>query len=426
MSTKYINTPVPGASEYFPLNDPPIGSALPADAYPQNKELPPLFQPLTIRGMTIPNRIIVSPMCQYSSDNGHATTWHLVHIGGFATRGVGAIISEATAVAPEGRISPEDAGLWTDSQIAPLRRIADFVHAQGGRIGVQLAHAGRKASTLAPWLRGGANRELNAERNVAYADENGWPDEVVGPSALLFGNDFPQPKEMTVEQIKELVDKFAAATHRALAAGYDFIEIHGAHGYLIHSFLSPLSNVRADAYGGAFENRVRILLEIVDAVRGAMPETMPLFVRVSATDWAPDVPEQDPDTGVWRQWGSAQTVLLAGALASRGVDLLDVSSGGNVQAQRIPLGPAYQAPFAEAVKRAHPGLLVGAVGMINEPAVADGLLRDGKADVVLLARELMRDPNFVFTAALELGVAVKPAVQYERAWTRVWQPKKKL
>ncbi|KAI9463810.1 NADH:flavin oxidoreductase 2 [Russula earlei] len=413
-----INQPVPGVKEFYPLNEPSIGTPLSSDTFPRNNTLPALFKPLTIRGLTIPNRIFVSPMCQYSSDDGHATDWHLVHIGGFATRGAGGIILEATAVVPEGRISPEDAGLWTDSQIAPLKRIVDFAHTQAAKVGVQLAHAGRKASTLATWVRASADRTHRANRSIAFDNENGWPDNVYGPANVPWSKGYPTPKEMTESDLQHVENAFVAATVRSALAGFDFIEIHGAHGYLLHSFLSPLTNTRKDAYGGqSFENRTRFVLRVVKAVRAAWGER-PLFVRLSATDWA-EGPEKDPDDGRWLQWGVEQTILLAGELKDLGVDLIDVSSGGNWAAQKIPVTRGYQVPFAEAVKRTHPDIAVGAVGMITTPRQANDVVAEGKADIVLLAREFLRDPHFVLRAASELGVAVKPAAQYELAWPSV-------
>ncbi|KAH9969906.1 FMN-linked oxidoreductase [Russula dissimulans] len=409
---------VPGTKEFYPLNEPSIGTTLSPETFPRNKTLPPLFEPLTIRGVIFPNRMFVSPMCQFSSDNGHATDWHLVHIGGFATRGAGAIIMEATAVVPEGRISPEDAGLWTDSQIAPLKRVVDFAHTQTSKIGVQLAHAGRKASTLAPWLRTSADRTRHANTLTATADEKGWPDDVYGPGNVPWSEDYSTPKEMSESDLQRVEDAFVAATDRSALAGFDFVEIHAAHGYLLHSFLSPLVNTRSDAYGGqSFENRTRFVLRVVKAVRVACGDERPLFVRVSASDWV-EGPEKDAD-GKWLQWGIEQTVLLAGELKKLGVDLIDVSSGGNSAAQKISVTPLYQVPFAEAVKRTYPDTVVGAVGMITTPEQANDVLAKGQADVVLLGREFLRDPHFVLRAASELGVAVKPAVQYELAWQSV-------
>jgi 2,4-dienoyl-CoA reductase-like NADH-dependent reductase (Old Yellow Enzyme family) len=412
-----INKPVPGVNEFYPLNEPSVGTTLSPETFPRNQNVPLLFTPLTIRGVTFANRIFVSPMCQYSSDNGHATDWHLVHIGGFATRGAGGIIMEATTVLSEGRISPEDAGLWTDSQIAPLKRIVDFVHIQGTKIGIQLSHAGRKASTLAPWVKSSADRKHRANTSTALAHEGGWPDNVYGPVAVPWSNNYPTPKEMTQADMQYVVDAFVAATNRSAAAGFDLIEVHAAHGYLLHQFLSPLSNTRSDEYGGqSFENRIRFPQRVVEAVREAWGDK-PLFVRVSATDWA-EGPERDSE-GKWLQWGVDQTVMLTGELKKLGVDLIDVSSGGNWSAQKVVVGPGYQVPFAEAVKKAHSDICVGAVGMITSPKEANNVLVEGKADIVSLAREFLRDPHFVMRAADDLGVAVKPAVQYERAWQKV-------
>jgi len=417
----FKNDAVVGADQYYPLNEPLIGTAYPSTVYPRNASLPILFQPLKIRSVEFKNRIWVAPMCQYSSDNGHATDWHLVHIGGFATRGAGAIIIEATAVVPEGRISPEDAGLWTDSQIAPLKRIVEFAHAQGCTIGIQLAHAGRKASTYAPWVesrRIADNSVSNTE--VASAEENGWPDNVVGPSDVPFNDDYPKPKPLTKEGIQKVVDAFAAATERCKTIGFDFIEIHGAHGYLISSFVSPLSNKRTDDYGGSLENRIRLPLEVAKKVREVWGEEKPLFFRVSAVDWA-EGPEKDA-SGEWKQWGIEQSTILSAELQKvAGIDLIDVSSGGNWAAQKIPIGPGYQVPFAEHIKKALPNLHVGTVGLITDPHQAEGYLKDGKADVVLLARELLRHVDWPLYAAQQLGVAVKPADQYERAWSRMLQ-----
>ncbi|KAI0361437.1 FMN-linked oxidoreductase [Trametes cingulata] len=417
--TRHINERVPDTDQYYPLNQPSIGSAYPKEVYPQNAELPELFKPLTIRGMTFSNRIFVSPMCQYSSDDGHATDWHLVHIGGFATRGAGAICMEATAVVPEGRISPEDAGLWTDSQIAPLKRIVAFAKAHGSKIGVQLAHAGRKASTYAPWVHSDIAKTRRAPTYVAGKDEGGWPDDVYGPSEIPFSDQYPKPKALTEQQLSDLLDAFVKATERCKEVGFDFIEIHAAHGYLLHEFVSPLSNVRTDAYGGSLENRLRFPLQVVEKVRSAWDK--PLFVRISATDWA-EGPEKDPASGEWKQWGIEQSKIYVGELKKLGVDLIDCSSGGNWVQQKITIVPGYQVPFAEALKNAHPDILIGAVGLITEPEQAESYLRDGKADVVFLARELIRTPHWPILAAQKLGVAVKPANQYERGFVEMLTP----
>ncbi|KAI0735007.1 FMN-linked oxidoreductase [Earliella scabrosa] len=418
MSQLYINKPVPGAHQYLPLNEPAIGAPYSESTYPQNATIPTLFKSINIRGVTFKNRIFVSPMCQYSSDNGHATDWHFVHIGGFATRGVGAICMEATSVVPEGRISPQDAGLWTDSQIAPLKRIVDFTHAHGTIIGVQLAHAGRKASTYAPWVHSDMAKSWRAPTYVAGEQEGGWPDRVSGPSDIPFSDQYPKPVPMSEEEILRVENAFVEAVERCKQVGYDFIEIHGAHGYLFHEFMSPLSNVRNDQYGGSLENRMRWPLRVAQKVRAAWDK--PFFYRISATDWA-EGPEKDA-SGEWKQWGIEQSKILVGELQRLGVDLIDCSTGGNWVQQQIAVGPGYQVPFAEELKNAYPNLPIGAVGMITEPDQAEAYLRDGKADVVFLARELIRTPHWPILAAQKLGVAVKPANQYERGWTEMLTP----
>ncbi|KAJ6520018.1 putative NADH:flavin oxidoreductase 2 [Mycena sanguinolenta] len=397
-----INTAVPGAREYYPLNEPAIGTHIAG-------EQPELFKPLEIKGVTFKTRIFVSPMCQYSSSDGHATDWHLVHVGGFATRGVGAICMEATAVVPEGRISPEDAGLWKDSQMEPLKRIVEFCHAQGTKIGIQLTHAGRKASTYAPWIR----REGSSW--VATEEENGWPGNVYGPSAIPWSDTYPNPKAMTEEDMQYVEDAFAAAVKRCREIGYDFIEVHAAHGYLLNSFVSPLSNNRTDQYGGSLENRLRFPNRILQRIRSEWQDK-PLSVRISATDWA-EGPEKSED-GTWLQFGLEQSIIWVEKMLSLGViDLLDCSTGGNWSKQKIPsIEHGYQVPFAEAIKKAHPSLIVGTVGAITDPVLAESYLNDGKVDLVILARELMRNPHWALTAAKALKCQVKAANQYERAW----------
>lgn len=348
-----------------------------------------LFTPLTLRDVTFRNRAWVSPMCQYSSVEGRPNDWHLVHLGSLARGGAGLVLTEATAVVPEGRISPQDAGIWSDEQAADYARITEFVRGQGAVPGIQLAHAGRKASTYAPW-RG---------RNSVPAAEGGWP--TVGPSAIAFG-DYATPAELSAEQIPALVQAWAAAARRAVAAGFQVLEIHAAHGYLLHEFLSPLSNHRADEYGGDLAGRARLLLEIVDAVRAAIPEGIVLFVRLSATDWMPGglAVEEVAEVAAW--------------LSGHGVDLIDVSTGGNHPDQEIVLGPGYQVPFARTV-RDRSGLPVAAVGLITEPDQAEKILVDESADAVLLARVLLREPNWPQRAAFELGDDVAGPSQYERA-----------
>ncbi|KAJ7269332.1 NADH:flavin oxidoreductase 2 [Mycena haematopus] len=405
-----INTGVPGAREYYPLNDPAIGTHLAG-------EQPELFKPLEIKGVTFKNRIFVSPMCQYSSSDGHATDWHLVHIGGYATRGAGSICVEATSVVPEGRISPEDAGLWQDSQIAPLKRIVDFCHSQGTKIGIQLGHAGRKASTYAPWIK---EKTGHGTSWVAKEDEHGWPDKVYAPSAIPWSQQYPDPKAMTEQDLQYVEDAFVAAVERCKQIGFDFIELHAAHGYLMHEFVSPLSNTRTDQYGGSFENRTRFPTRVLQRMREEWPDK-PLFVRISAVDWA-EGPEKAAD-GTWAQWGIEQSILWVGEMLRLGVvDLVDCSSGGNWAQQHIgprvdgEIVPGYQVPFAEAIKKAHPSVIVGAVGAISDPIVAESYLKDGKADVISMARELIRDPHWVLRAARTLGCTVKAANQYERGW----------
>jgi 2,4-dienoyl-CoA reductase-like NADH-dependent reductase (Old Yellow Enzyme family) len=351
-----------------------------------------LFSPMTLRGTTFRNRAWVSPMCQYSSVEGRPGDWHLVHLGSFARGGAGLVMQEATAVTPEGRISPADAGIWTDEQAQDYARIAAFVRSQGAVPGIQLAHAGRKGSTQRPWDGRG------------YVDpaDGGW--QTVAPSPVAFG-DWPQPKELSTREIAALVQAFAQAAARALEAGFEVAEIHAAHGYLAHEFLSPLSNQRADGYGGDLHGRTRFLREVVAAVREVWPDEQPLFVRLSASDWAD------------RGWSLEDTVETARLLGPLGVDLVDVSSGGLVAHQQITDGPGYQVPFARAV-RAGSGLPVGTVGMITEPAQAEQVVADGDADAVLMARALLRDPHWPLRAARELGADVRWPDQYLRAQPR--------
>lgn len=349
-----------------------------------------LFSPLTIRGIALRNRVAVSPMCQYSSEDGLASDWHLVHLGARAVGGAALVITEATAVSPGGRISPQDLGIWSDRHVEPLARVVRFVHDRGAAAGTQLAHAGRKASTKRPWEGGGP----------LAPGEGAWP--VVGPSPLPFADGHPVPRELDEQGIRGAIGEFRDAAARATAAGFDLIELHAAHGYLLHSFLSPLSNRRTDRYGGSLENRMRLLLEVVDAVRGVIPATAPLFVRISATDWA--------EGG----WDVDQSVALAGELARREVDLIDCSSGGLVPRARIPTGPGYQAPFAERIRR-ETGVRTAAVGLITEPQQADALIRTGQADLVMLGRALLRRPYWPLHAARALGQDVQWPAQYGRA-----------
>jgi 2,4-dienoyl-CoA reductase-like NADH-dependent reductase (Old Yellow Enzyme family) len=350
-----------------------------------------LFDPLAIRDITFANRVFVSPMCQYSSTDGYANDWHFVHLGSRAVGGAGLVFTEATAVLPEGRISPQDLGIWMDDHIEPLARIVRFVHGQGSVAGMQLAHAGRKASTYRPWSGHGTIPKSNG----------GW-NNVVAPSALAFADQYPMPQALSIDGIKNIVSAFANAARRACEAGFDVIEIHAAHGYLIHEFLSPLSNHRTDVYGDSFENRTRILREIVTAVRGTWPERAPLFVRISASDWV--------DGG----WDIQQSVELARRLKELGADLIDCSSGGNVPHAKIPVGPGYQTHFAEHIRR-EADILTGTVGMITSPVQAEHIIATGQADAVIIARELLRDPYWPLRAARELAQPVSWAVQYLRA-----------
>jgi 2,4-dienoyl-CoA reductase-like NADH-dependent reductase (Old Yellow Enzyme family) len=358
-----------------------------------------LFNPLTIRDVTFSNRVFVSPMCQYSSTDGFANDWHFVHLGSRAVGGAGLVLTEATAVLPEGRISPQDLGIWKDDHIEPLARITRFIHEQGGLAGMQLAHAGRKASTYRPWAGNGTISE----------GEGGWSD-VVAPSALRFADHYPMPQALSVEGIKNIVAAFAAAARRACQAGFDVVEIHAAHGYLLHEFLSPISNQRTDEYGGSLENRTRIVREVVGAVRASWPERAPLFVRISATDWV--------DGG----WDIQQSVELSRQLTKLGVDLIDCSSGGNVARADIPVGPGYQTPFAEQIRR-EANILAAALGMITSPTQAEHIVSTGQADAVVIAREFLRDPYFPLRAAGDLGQPISWPVQYLRAAPEGSQPR---
>ena len=354
--------------------------------------MPPLFEPLPIRSLTLSNRIVVSPMCEYSSVDGFSNEWHLVHLGSRAVGGAALVMTEATAVCAPGRISPQDLGIYDGGHAPGLARITRFIHSQRALAGIQLAHAGRKGSTLRPW-------EMSPVRAVLPA-QGGW--HPVGPSSEPFAPGYPVPRALDREEIPSIVDAFRAGARRALEAGFDIVEIHAAHGYLIHEFYSPLVNTRTDEYGGAFDNRVRLCLEVVDAVRGVWPERLPLFVRISATDWK--------EGG----WDLEQSVELARRMRDRGVDLVDCSSGGAVHDQQIIVGPGYQVPFAERIRR-DAGVATGAVGMITQPAQADAIIGAGQADVVLLARELLRDPYWPLHAADTLGHVVAWPPQYLRA-----------
>lgn len=351
-----------------------------------------LFEPLTIRELTLRNRIAVSPMCQYSSEDGLANEWHFVHLGSRAVGGAGLVFTEAASVEARGRISPQDLGIWDEKHIEPLHRITGFLHSQGSVAGIQLAHAGRKASTARPWEGG----------KPVSPEEGGW-SPLVAPTAEAFHTGYQVPEALEEAGIASVVEAFRTGARRSLEAGFDVIEIHGAHGYLLHQFLSPLSNKRTDAYGGGFMNRTRLAREIAEAVRREWPERLPLFLRISATDWA--------EGG----WDIEQSVELARQMKTLGVDLIDVSSGGAVYGAQIPVGPGYQTPFAERIRR-EAGILTGAVGLITSPAQADHVVRTGQADLVLLAREMLRDPYWPRRAAQELKQEIEAPSQYARAW----------
>ncbi|TVY27916.1 putative NADPH dehydrogenase [Lachnellula hyalina] len=411
------NTPALNAPFFTPKQSPPAGSALSTNP-------PTLFTPLKIRDVEFQNRIWVAPMCTYSASKGHLTDFHLVHLSAFAYRGASLTIIEATSVLPNGRISPEDSGLWSDSQIAPIRRIADFLHSQNQKLGIQLAHAGRKASMVAPWLveRGTAQ--------TATADVGGWLGDVMGASAISWGEGYPMPREMSARDVRDVVEGFRDSARRAVEAGVDVIEIHAAHGYLLCSFLSPISNRRTDTYGGSFENRIRILVEVIEAIRAVIPSGMPLLVRISATEWM----EQHAS----ESWDFESTIKLAKLLPGLGVDLLDVSSGGNNEAQAIQLHNGFQVGIAGRIRSALfeagiKDLLVGAVGLITEAEAAKEIVQNGKpgskdptveiedehgatakADIVLVARQFLREPEWVLRVAHRLGVEVKWPQQYHR------------
>ncbi|MBA3817138.1 MAG: NADH:flavin oxidoreductase/NADH oxidase [Parachlamydiaceae bacterium] len=336
------------------------------------------MSPLRIKNLNLKNRIVVSPMCQYSSENGFVNDWHLVHLGSRAAGGAGLVFTEATAVTPQGRISPSDLGLWDDNHIEPLSRIAAFIHRMGSIAGIQLAHAGRKGSCDVPW-KGGASLKPT---------EGGW--NIIGPSAIPFSDSSQTPKALNHHGIKEVIQAFKIAAERSVKAGFKIIEIHSAHGYLLHQFLSPLSNLRTDEYGGNLENRMRLLCQVVSEVKAITPKEMPLFVRISATDWV--------DGG----WDLEQSIILASKLKTLGVDLIDVSSGGTVPKAKIPIGPNYQVPFAAEIRQLA-DIKTGAVGLITESHQANDIIISGKADLVFVGREFLRKPYWGLTASSELS-----------------------
>jgi 2,4-dienoyl-CoA reductase-like NADH-dependent reductase (Old Yellow Enzyme family) len=358
----------------------------------------PLFSPFQLRSVTFPNRIGVSPMCEYSSQDGFATDWHLVHLGSRAQGGAGLVILEASAVLPEGRISSGDLGIWKDDHIPALQRIVQFIHSQGARAGIQLAHAGRKGSMTPPF----------AGERLLTVEEGAWTP--VAPSAIAFSPDYAVPQALDRSGIDAVIAAFAQGAERALTAGFDLVEIHAAHGYLLHEFLSPLANQRTDSYGGSFENRTRLLLEVIDAVRRVWPAHLPLFVRISASDWA--------EGG----WTIDDSVPLARLLREHGVDLIDCSSGGMVPYAKIPAAPGYQVPFAARIRK-EADLPTAAVGMITEPAQANRIIQNGEADLVLLAREMLRDPFWPVHAAAALSEPATWPEQYLRAAPHQSQPR---
>jgi 2,4-dienoyl-CoA reductase-like NADH-dependent reductase (Old Yellow Enzyme family) len=350
-----------------------------------------LFSPIKIRGIEFKNRIVVSPMCQYSGVEGMPKDWHLVHLGSRAVGGAALIIQEATAVSPEGRISPDDLGIWSGEHGKAYKKITEFIKSQNCIPGIQLAHAGRKASTYAPWKGEG---RVNVE-------DGGWV--CYAPSPIAFSENYPAPKKMSKKDIEKVINDFKDAAKRSVDAGYQVIELHFAHGYLVHQFLSPISNKRADEYGGSFENRYRLAMEIVKEVRRILPDDCVLFTRISCTDWV--------DGG----WGIGESVKLAKMFKDSGVDLIDCSSGGNIANAKIPIGSGYQIPFSEKIKK-ETGILTGGVGLITEPKQADEIIREGRADLVLLAREMLRSPYWPINAARELKIKVEIPNQHKRAY----------
>ncbi|KAF2275410.1 FMN-linked oxidoreductase [Westerdykella ornata] len=407
---------------FIPKTSPPPGSAVEL-----TNSTPTLFKPLKIRDVTFQNRIFMAPMCMFSCASsgpaiGSLTPYHLIHLGHPALKGASLVIIEATAVTPNGRISPNDSGLWDDLQIAGVKNVADAVHAVGGKLGIQLAHAGRKASTVAPWF--GRQR---GKGGVAEPEVGGWPDDVVGPSAIQWSETYCMPREMTKEDIRETIEAFADAARRAVKAGVDVIELHGAHGYLLSSFVSPLSNQRTDEYGGSFENRIRFNVEVIKAVREAIPPGMPLFYRITSTEWM----EESDLAKELGSWDVEQSIRFAKLLAPLGVDLLDVSSGGNHVKQRIWPHSNYQVGIAgqirRALKEAGQPLLVGAVGMITEADQAKEIVEgkeeavmakrlvegpEPQADAILIGRQLLREPEWVLRVAFRLGVEVQWPLQF--------------
>ncbi|KAL7912854.1 FMN-linked oxidoreductase [Trichoderma velutinum] len=400
-SAPILNVAAKGVSFFTPEQDPVAGSA--TAVQPSGKPVPKLFTPLKIRGIEMQNRIWVSPMCQYSAHEGFHTPWHITHYGGMAQRGPGLMMIEATAVQANGRITPEDSGIWLDAHVDTLKKHVDFAHSQNALIAIQLAHAGRKASTVAPWLSSGA---------TATEAVGGWPDDVVGPSDEAFNEHYPKPRAISLAEIARLKLDFLSGVRRALLAGFDVIELHFAHGYLVSSFFSPAVNHRRDQYGGSFENRTRLAIEIIDAVRGAMPKDMPLFVRISATDWLETNPEWSGPS-----WTVEESIKFAKLLPQHGVDVLDVSSGGNHSQQKVVGGPGYQAPFAKAIKaEVGDSMLVSSVGSIKTGQVAQDIIEgkggdDTPLDLIAAGRMFQKNPGLVWQWADDLGVTINLAHQ---------------
>ncbi|TCD69518.1 hypothetical protein EIP91_007448 [Steccherinum ochraceum] len=368
----------------------------------QSEGIPELFKPLTIRGVTFQNRIFVSPMAQYSVADGFPSPWHTAYIGGTVIRGPGLTFVEATAVSPAGRVTPEDTGIWSDAHAAAHKPFTDLAHSQNQKIGIQLVHGGRKSSVQTLWL---------AHPNATVPkDAGGWPDQIYAPSAIRYADYMPMPKEMTREDIKTVVEEFRAAARRAVEVGFDVVELHGAHGFLLSSFISPTSNQRTDEYGGSWDNRIRFNLEVIDAVRSVMPESMPLFYRISATEYLEDLPEPS--------WKIQDTVKFAEIISTHGVDLIDLSAGGNDSRQEVRLGHLHHVPFAQAVKNAHGDrLVVGAVGGIANGNDAQDVLSEGKADVVSVGRYFQKNPGAVWKFAEDLGVDI--VLPYQIEWPTV-------
>ncbi|GAA5918054.1 hypothetical protein JCM5296_003845 [Sporobolomyces johnsonii] len=407
-----------------PLTSPSPGTALSSADWPQNRTLPKLFQPIKIgrdAQMEFKNRIFVSPMCQYSCEaegelQGVMSAWQLCHLGSFAIKGAALVMTEALAVEARGRVSPQDAGIWNDKQADALKPILEFVKSNGARAGIQLAHAGRKASTLATWLAA-STVAPHLKCHIATAGAaQGWPDEVIAPSAIPYEVEtYPMPKEMAQREMDEVKEAFKQATIRAVAAGADIVEVHAAHGYLIHNFLSPLSNKRTDEYGGALENRMRFPLEIIELVRSVLPKSKPFFLRISGTEWHPQ--GEKNEEGEWVSWGIDQSKIFAKEADKRGVDLIDVSSGGNDHEQQIKTFPSYQVPLADEISTCmslESEIPVSTVGLITAAKQAEEILQQDKADIITIGREFLRHPDLVFDWAMELGCVVNVPVQYQR------------